>query len=159
MSILGFLAAGCASSGQPTQPPWLNDQPPGDMLWGIGSADTGPLQLRLVTAESRARQDLVRQIQVLVEAMVLSYPRKDGPGDDASRFQESVSRHLSHTTLQGSFRDASWVSPDGKTCWVRLAMSRADADGVISDSVKKSLDTGEYSDFKGLETDLPVSKF
>jgi hypothetical protein len=167
--MFGFIAVvflmaliGCVSSGSKTtvmnassMPPWFDEQPPAGMLWGIGVADNAQIQMRLKVADARAKTDITRQLNTLVQDMLVDYARDAGSIDSptALQFQESVTRQISRANLQGAVKDVSWISPDGKTYWVRVKISKADAARAASDSISTAVDSeaARYAEFKAMD--------
>ena len=158
--IFAFFVFSCGSSpapgvSDPTMPPWVNEQPPEDMLWGIGVSSNAQPQMRLTMADSGGRADLARQLQTLAQGMVTDYSREAGGLSNAAvmQFQESVSRQIAQATLQGAVRDVMWTTPDNKTLWVRLKMSKADAARSAANETQKAVDSeaARYAEFKAMD--------
>lgn len=163
--VFALAFAGCAS--QPAappappvvsdgdMPPWINEQPPAGMLWGIGVSSNAQQNMRLTMADSAARQDLARQLSVLAQGMVTDYARESGgvKNTTAVQFQESISRQLTNVTIQGAVRDLMWTTSDRKTLWMRVKVSKADASKTIDDMTQKAIDSeaGRYAEFKAME--------
>jgi hypothetical protein len=169
--ILAVLAAGCGSTqaavpaaapapaavSDPNMPPWITEEPPEDMLWGVGISSASQQQLRLTMADAGARADLARQLKVLVQGMVTDYQREAGGIDNTAAlgFTESINRQLTEATLQGASRDpkGTWTTPDGKTLWMRVKMSKADASNSIAGAMNKAVESesSRYAEFKAQE--------
>ncbi|MDR0404014.1 MAG: hypothetical protein LBH35_10565 [Treponema sp.] len=136
-------------------PPWINEQPPEGMLWGIGVSSNAQQNMRLTMADSAARQDLARQLQVLAQGMVTDYAREAGGIDNtaAMQFQESVSRQIAQANIQGAVRDLVWTSPDKKTLWMRLRLSKEDAAKTAADQAQKAIESeaARYAEFKAMD--------
>jgi hypothetical protein len=132
-------------------PPWINDQPPAGELWGIGYADSAMMNLRMTMADSRARQDLARQIETLAQGMVVDYARQGGGITDntALQFQETVSRQLTQAKLTGAVTDQRWDTSDRKALWVRVKIGKEDA----AANIQKAIDSeaARYAEFKAME--------
>lgn len=155
LSTLGLVLtlSSCASTSKNRNvPKWLNDLPPTDELWGIGSANLGddadPSQA-IAVAESRAYVSLSRQIGVSVEKAVLDiYQSASGSGSSADNFSsvDDVSRLLSQVTLQGAEPNKRDRMGDG-TWWVRVRIPKAS----VNREVAANFDTEEAArllDFK-----------
>jgi len=146
---LAFFAFGCRGTpapvavADPTMPPWINDMPPEDVLWGIGVADNIQMNMRMTMADSRARQDIARQLNTVAQGMVTDYAREAGGITNAAvvQFQEMVSRQVTDVTLQGVVRDEQWMAPDGRTLWMRVRMNRADASRAAADEITRAIDS------------------
>ena len=160
--VAAFIAFGCKSApaaapgvSDPTMPPWVNEQPPEDMLWGIGVSSNAQQQMRMTMADSGARADIARQLQTLAQGMVTDYSREAGGINNtaAMQFQESVSRQIAQANLQGAVRDVMWTTPDGKTLWVRLKMNKADAAKTAADQAQKAIESeaSRYAEFKAMD--------
>ena len=147
---VAFIAISCATAptpapvamADPSFPPWINDMPPEDVLWGIGVADNVQMQMRMTMADSRARQDIARQLNTVVQGMVTDYAREAGGISDAAvtQFQETISRQVTEATLQGVVRDEQWMAPDGRTLWMRVRMSKADASRAAANEIARAVD-------------------
>ena len=160
--VLALLAAGCGSTpaspqavGDPNMPPWINEQAPEDVLWGIGVSSNASMSLRLTMADADARADIARQLQTLAQGMVTNYQREAGGIDNTAAlgFQESITRQLAQATLTGATKDVSWTTPDNKTLWVRVKMSKADAAKSVADEVGKAVESeaSRYAEFKAMD--------
>jgi hypothetical protein len=151
----GSAPAAPAAVSDPTMPPWINEQPPEDMLWGIGVSSNAQQNMRLTMADSAARQDLARQLQTMAQGMVTDYAREAGGINNtaAMQFQETVSRQLAQATLQGAVRDVVWTTSDGKTLWMRLKMSKADASRTTANEAQKAIESeaARYAEFKAMD--------
>jgi hypothetical protein len=173
--ILAFLAFGCAtrpasapaSHGPVDLPPWINDTAPEDVLWGIGTAKQSSAQMSVTLSETRARADIARQLNTIVEGMITDYTRDAnmGTANQASiGLQESINRQLSQAQLTGARRDQLWTAPDG-TFWARVVYSKADAAKFAADSIKNVVDNeaARYAEFKAMEAsklmDEQLSKY
>lgn len=155
---LVLLFAACKSTGgitDPSMPPWINEQPPEDMLWGIGVASETQMTMRMTLADTRARADIARQMQTLVNNMVVDYSREAGGIDNtaALQFAETVTRNVSQANLSGAVRDVAWNTPDNKTLWVRIKLSKADAAAAAAAQVQKAIENeaSRYAEFKAMD--------
>jgi hypothetical protein len=175
--LLALLAFGCKSQpasgsavpapGPVTLPPWINEVAPEDALWGIGSAKQSNTQMSMQMAETRARGDIARQLNTVVEGMITDYTRDAnmGTANQASiGLQESINRQLSQAQLTGARVDQRWTAPDG-TFWARVVYSKADAAKFAADSIKNVVDNeaARYAEFKAMEAtkmmDEQLSKY
>jgi hypothetical protein len=153
LTLLGLMGA-CKSSStkimEETTPPWLNDLPPEDCLWGIGTARQTSESLSMTTAEARGRVAIARQLNSRVQAMFIDYNRDAGTtGSQANlSLQEDVSRSLSHIQLSGAKPIKKWKNSDG-TWWYLVEYNKANA----RDDVGKIFDSeaARYAEFKADE--------
>jgi hypothetical protein len=161
--VLALLAAGCGSAPPAPQqvsdsnmPPWINEQAPEDMLWGIGVASNASQSLRLTMADADARADIARQLQTLAQGMVTNYQREAGGINNTAAlgFQESISRQLAQATLTGAVRDMNWTTSDGKTLWVRVRLAKVDAARSVASEVDKVVESeaSRYAEFKAMDS-------
>jgi len=129
---VGFVFAACGSKpnvGSASDvPPWLNDFPPDDSLWGIGSAKQSSQQMSMTTAESRARTAIARQLQTKVQAMFTDYNHDAGNVKNQANtsLQEDVSRQITNIDITGARPIKRWQGKDG-TWWFLVEMKKADA--------------------------------
>ena len=157
--VLAVFAFSCKSKPEavtdPTMPPWVNEQPPAGVLYGIGVSSNVQQQMRMTMSDAGARQDIARQIQVLAQGMVTDYAREAGGINQtaALQFQETVSRQIAQANLQGAVRDVLWTTKDGKTLWTRLKMSKDDAAKTINDQAQKAIESeaSRYAEFKAMD--------
>jgi hypothetical protein len=176
LTLLGLSMAGCASQpaaagstaapaaqNDPNMPEWLNEFPPEDALWGIGSAKQSTDNLAMTMAENRARVSVAQQLSSLVQNMITDYSRDAGTaGSQASiSLQESVSRSLAEAKLTGAKAIKRWKGPDG-TWWYLVEYKKADALKQTADLF--ATEEEQYAEFKAdqalemLDTQLARSK-
>jgi hypothetical protein len=160
--FLVLLAAGCGSTpaapqqvSDPNMPSWINEQAPEDMLWGIGVSSNASQSLRLTMADADARADIARQLQTTAQGMVTNYQREAGGINNTAAlgFQESISRQLAQATLTGAVPDVRWTTPDNKTLWMRVKMSKAEAARSVAAEVNKLVESeaSRYAEFKAMD--------
>jgi hypothetical protein len=106
-------------------PPWINDSPPEGVLWGLGSAKQSNAGLSQITAEGRARQSLSFQLNSCIKAMITDHNRDAGPAGAQvnTSVQESITRIVSESNLNGTKVIKSWRAPDG-THWSLIEYSK-----------------------------------
>jgi hypothetical protein len=152
--VVVLVAASCggapASRQEPTTPPWLNDFPPEDALWGIGSAKQSSSQLSMNTAEARARTSVARQLSTKVDAMFTGYMRVAGTGGrlTALSLQEDVSRQITSMQLNGARPVQRWQAPDG-TWWYLVEYKISDAKAALAPMFTS--EEARYAEFKAEE--------
>jgi hypothetical protein len=149
-----LLAASCGGSPDAEQDPnipvWLNDFPPEDALWGIGSAKQSSGQLSMNTAEARARTSIARQLNVKVDAMFTDYMRDAGTvgSQTALSLQEDVSRQITSMQLNGSRPIKRWQAPDD-TWWYLVEYKISDARAALAPMFTS--EEARYAEFKAEE--------
>jgi hypothetical protein len=155
MTLVVILsAANCggapAAQQDPNTPPWLNDFPPEDALWGIGSAKQSSPQLAMNTAEARARTSVARQLNTRVDAMFTDYMRDAGTvGSQAAlSLQEDVSRQITSMQLNGARPIQKWQAPDG-AWWYLVEYKISDAKTALAPMFTS--EEARYAEFKADE--------
>jgi hypothetical protein len=154
--VLAVLAVGCKSVpadtrvNDPNVPEWLNEFPPEDVLWGIGSAKQSTENMSMTMAEARARQNLANQLSVEVQGMITDYARDAGTINDQTSLalSEAVARQVTQATLTGATPITRWRSPGG-TWWFRVQLKKADAAKTTADIIDS--EAARYADFKAME--------
>jgi hypothetical protein len=148
--VLAGFTAGCKSSPNANSPKWLNDLPPEDVLWGIGSAKQNSESLSMTTAETRARVAIARQINASVQAMFVDYNRDAGTtGRQANlSLQEDVSRTVTNMQLNGAKPIKKWKAPN-KTWWYLVEYRKADAVNAMAGVFDS--EAARYTEFKAEE--------
>ncbi|HCC37609.1 MAG TPA: hypothetical protein DEQ14_08325 [Treponema sp.] len=129
----GTAPAAATSSGPETTPAWLNDFPPEDAIWGIGSAKQSSESMSMTTAEARARVSIARQMNTKVQAMFTDYNLDAGNVDSqaSSSMQEDVSRQITNMDVSGARPIQRWKSPDG-TWWYLVEFKKSDAKSAVA---------------------------
>jgi hypothetical protein len=156
---LAALAVSCASTaetpassgaGQGELPPWINELPPEDVLWGIGAAKQSTENFSMDLAEARGRQSIARQLDTLARGMITDFARDAGSGASQSSVQlaEAVTRQLTEARLVGASPIKRWKGPDG-TWWFLVQYSKSEAAKATADLV--DTEAARYAEFKALE--------
>jgi hypothetical protein len=153
--ILTLLAVGCGSTApaaaapaaNPNMPAWMNDFPPEDVIWGIGSAKSSSDSLGMQTAEQRGRVAIANQIQSNVAAMFTDYEREAGGAENQAYIglKESVSRNVTSIQLSGARPVKREKTPDG-TWWYLVEYRKADAQAAVAQIVDS--EAARYAEFK-----------
>jgi hypothetical protein len=154
--LMAVLAAGCKSTppdtrvSDPDVPAWLNEFPPEDVLWGIGTAKQSTENMSMTMAEARARQNIANQLSVEVQGMITDYARDAGTINDQTSLAlaETVSRQVTQTTLTGASPITKWRSPGG-TWWFRVQLKKSDAARAAADIIDS--EAARYAEFKSME--------
>jgi len=136
---LAFMAAACGSSptstttGPTTTPEWINDFPPEDVLWGIGTAKQSSPTMSMTTAEARARTAIARQLSTKVQAMFTDYNLDAGNVNAQANasLQEDVSRQITNMDVSGARPIKRWEAPDG-TWWFLVEFKKSDAKNTVA---------------------------
>jgi len=131
--IFGFVLTACGSkppaAGAASDiPPWLNDLPGDDVIWGIGSAKQSSVSMSMTTAEARARTSVARQLNVKVQNMFTDYNLDAGnvKNQANSSLQEDVTRQITNMDVSGAKPIQKWQGKDG-TWWFLVEMKKSDA--------------------------------
>jgi hypothetical protein len=154
--FLAALALGCKSVppdtrvNDPNVPEWLNEFPPEDILWGIGSAKQSTDTMSMTMAEARARQNIAYQLSVEVQGMITDYARDAGTINNQTSLAlaESVNRQITDAKLTGAVPITRWRAPNG-AWWFRVQLKKSDAAQVAADIIDS--EAARYSEFKAME--------
>jgi len=152
---LAFALMACASkptataaAGPANTPDWLNDFPPEDAIWGIGTAKQSSESMSMITAEARARVAIARQLQTKVQAMFTDYNLDAGNVKNQANtsLQEDVSRQITNMDVSGARPIKRWKSPADGTWWYLVEMKKSDAKKQVSSILKN--EEASYAQFK-----------
>jgi hypothetical protein len=133
---LVFMVVACKSSpakGPTNTPEWLNDFPPEDVLWGIGTAKQSSASMSMTTAEARGRVGIARQLNTKVQAMFTDYNLDAGNVNNQANasLQEDVSRQITNMDVSGARPIKRWEAPDG-TWWFLVELKKSDAKSAVA---------------------------
>jgi hypothetical protein len=134
---LCFMAAACKSAPDAGNtadlPPWINEFPPSDVLWGIGTAKQSSESMSMTTAEARARTAVARQLETKVQAMFTDYNLDAGNVRNQANasMQEDVSRQITNIDLSGAVPKQRWKAKDG-TWWYLVELNKAEAKNKVA---------------------------
>jgi hypothetical protein len=122
--IIALLAVSCASGPNANSQIVANGVPaavkkavmeaPKDVIVGIGAARMATMPMSMTMAETRARVEIAKQINSMVDHMVIKYT--DGSGtspDDKVLFTETITRTISNANVDGSTVIARFQASDG----------------------------------------------
>jgi hypothetical protein len=141
------ILIGAGVSAQ-TFPSWLNDTPPDDVLWGVGSAKMANRNLSQPIAEARARSSISFSLNSTIKSAITDHNRDATVNGVtvSSSLQESITRILTSSQLEGSRPNKIWFAPDG-TAWVRVEYSKELAKKWTREVLKQQVEnTGEKVD-------------
>ena len=140
MVVAILLVMACASgpantsaARDPNSPDWLNDFPPEDVIWGIGTAKQSSPSMSMTTAEARARVAIARQLNTKVQAMFTDYNLDAGNVRNQANtsLQEDVSRQVTNMDVSGARPIKRWQAPDG-TWWYLVEFKKSDAKKAVA---------------------------
>ena len=152
--VIGFALAGCASKpsvGSASDvPPWLNDLPPDDVIWGIGQAKQSSVSMSMTIAESRARAAIARELQTKVQQMIEDYNMDAGNVKNQANasMQQNIMRQVINIDVSGARIIQRWQGKDGMW-WFLAEMKRADAKKQMESILGN--EEAAYSQFKAQE--------
>jgi hypothetical protein len=128
-------------------PEWLNEFPPEDVLWGLGSAKQSSESMSMTTAEARARVDIARQLSTKVQAMFTDYNQDAGNVRNQANtsLQENVSRQVTNMDVSGARPIKRWKASDG-TWWYLVEMKKSDAKDQLTSILRN--EEAAYAQFK-----------
>ena len=109
LCFITFISFGCGGSGPKMKvtrdvPKWFLDPPAGkDSYYGIGQATKKNPALAKQTADARARQDIVLQIETQVNTLLKDFMEETGYGDNAEsvEYTQSVTEQVAGEVLKG----------------------------------------------------------
>jgi hypothetical protein len=142
-------AASCSvsTSQQLPKPAWANMQAPegDDKFYGIGIADIvgGDIARALADARSKANAELAQSIRVTVSSTIQSSEGKlteNGKTAIRSSF-DAVSDSVANLTLQSVALDGQWVDTSECHLWLRLSLSRQEAQRAQKLEIAKGMAT------------------
>jgi hypothetical protein len=133
MACKSSPATTTAAAGPITTPDWLNEFPPEDVIWGIGTARQTSASMSMTTAEARARVSIARQLDNKVQAMFTDYNLDAGNVSSQANasMQEDVSRQITNVNLSGARPIKRWQAPDG-TWWFLVEYSKSNAKNAVA---------------------------
>ena len=153
--IVALAGSGSSPASQTQQavsdvPDWLEEIPPRDVFWGIGSARLQDNSLAMETAAVRAQREVARQISVLVQGQLTDFAAAEGLVGNSREMQaiQSVGRNLVNMNLSGASPNKRTRMPDG-TWYVRVEMLKGDAKGAINAAVNNEM--ASYAQFRADE--------
>ncbi len=118
-ALVAVVMLGCATSGgiDTSDIPdfYLNPPTAEDAIYGVGDAKMSSLSMSRTMALSRARDDIARQVEVVVKNAITDYAQQAGEGENTQtiEFVETVSRQLVEVTLSGLKTTEVAVGDDG----------------------------------------------
>lgn len=105
LALISFVMLSCASGPDFRDAPDWVLQPPSaeDAIYGVGQAKMSSLSMSQTMATSRARDDIARQVEIVVKSAITDYAQEAGEGDNEQtiEFVEVVSRQLVDVELRG----------------------------------------------------------
>ena len=127
-----FVMIGCKSSPELTSASRMPDEiikayndAPANTLVGIGTARLASLSQSMTIAQSRARADISRQMNTMVEDMIRDYQASSEVDRNAAlSFQENITVSLSRSNVSGA-RMVQQVTERNGTVWTVVYMDRA----------------------------------
>jgi len=149
--VMNFVACGSSAKSAPTTaaqataakerkvggnvPQFVKDavkRTPEDALLGIGTAKAASLSLARTTASTRARAEISRQMNTMIQDMVRDYSAGSEIDQSAAlSFQENITVALSKSTLTGS-AIVEEDQDDNGNYWVVVMLSKANTVNEIN---------------------------
>jgi len=140
--ILAFAIVGCGSSNKKqerTVPGYFPDfvkkailNAPEDVLVGVGNAKLASLSQSRTVSATRARAEISRQMETIIQDMVRDYQASSEVDPKAAlSFQENMTVALSKSTLQGSQVVDQDATPDGMV-WTVVFLGKTNVAQEIS---------------------------
>ena len=116
--LAAMFAVGCVTAPYDVSdiPDWyLNPPVAEDAVYGLGDAQLSTLSLSRITAVSRARDDIARQVEVTVKNAITDYAQEAGVDGQKQtiEFVETISRQIADITLRGAKIEKTHAAKDG----------------------------------------------
>ena len=129
-----------------------------DAIYGVGMAKMSSLSLTRTTAISRARDDIARQMDVLVKNAILDYAQEAGTEEDTQllQFVETISVQVAETTLKGAKVEKIFEGKDG-TIYALVLLPT----GLFIEEASSQFQRNEeaaFSEFKAREAEKWLKK-
>jgi uncharacterized membrane protein len=164
IGVMGFVFTSCASKEKVAAqkaglPEWyLNPPVAEDALYGVGSAKMSTLDMSRTMAVSRARDDVARQLEVLVKSAILDYAQEAGRSGEAQviQFAETISVQITNTTLKGVRTEKVEQGKD-ETLYALVVCSLDLLQEEASEEFKRT-EEAMYSEFKAREAEKWLEK-
>jgi hypothetical protein len=143
MLIMTLVVAGCKSTPKPnnqTTPDWLDEQPPSNVIYGIGFVKLQNSSLAMETATARAQRNVASQLSTLVHTSLVDYAKEAGFYGNSSSMEsiERIGRNITNRELSNATVNKRTQLPDG-TWWVRVAYSKTDAQRLAREEVTREM--------------------
>jgi len=135
-------------------PEWYFNPPIAeDAIYGVGSAKMSSLDMSRTMAISRARDDVARQMEVLVKSAILDYAQEAGVSDNAQviQFAETISVQITNTTLRGCKTDKVEQGTD-ETLYALVVCPVSLLQDEAAEEFKRT-EEAAYSEFKAREAE------
>jgi hypothetical protein len=129
-----------------------------DAIYGVGSAKMSSLDMSRTMAVSRARDDVARQMQVLVKSAIIDYAQEAGVAEDSQviNFAETISVQITNTTLKGCRTEKVEEGSDG-TLYALVVCSLSLLEKEAAEEFKRS-ESAAYAEFKAREAERWLEK-
>jgi hypothetical protein len=144
MAVSCVSAPAAAPAASSSLPPWINDVPPEDAIWGIGNAKMQDPRRNLNAAQARGRTSIARELDTKVQAMLTDYYLEAG-GANTSLY-EDVARQITNINVSGARMVNSWEDPKDGTLWVCMSYKKSDAKAAVASILKG--EEAQYAQFK-----------
>jgi hypothetical protein len=135
-------------------PEWyLNPPIAEDAIYGVGSAKMSSLDMSRTMAVSRARDDVARQMQVLVKSAIIDYAQEAGVAEDSQviSFAETISVQITKTTLKGARTEKVEEGADG-TLYALVVCPLSLLEEEAAEEFKRN-ESAAYAEFKAREAE------
>jgi hypothetical protein len=111
----------------PNSPEWINEIPPDDLIYGIGTAKMSSVSMSMTTAELRARAAIFRYINDIATAALRDYFAGGGDASDSAypAYMESVAMNISNMELSGTRPVKRWQAEDS-AWWYLVEYKKSD---------------------------------
>ena len=150
ITVSVIMLVSCATGPDLSKVPdfYLNPPTAEDAIYGVGDAKMSSLSMSRTMAISRARDDVARQVEVVVKNAITDYAQQAGEGDNTQtiEFVETVSRQLVEVTLAGVKTKEVAVADDG-TVYALVEYSVNNLLNAASDTFQRN-EAAAFAEFK-----------
>jgi len=118
---------GCGSAPNPNVPKWAGEQPPTDVIWGIGSSNLINNTFSMQTAGNLAQNDVSQKVNAFVRQELYKHFNEAelAINPEAAAAFEGIERIITNLSISGLALDIREQVPDG-TWWVRVSVKKDD---------------------------------
>ena len=129
-----------------------------DAIYGVGSAKMSSLDMYRTMAVSRARDDVARQMKVLVKSAIIDYAQEAGVAEDSQviAFAETISVQITKTTLRGARTEKVEEGVDG-TLYALVVCPLSLLEEEAAEEFKRN-ESAAYAEFKAREAEKWLEK-
>jgi len=113
---------------------------PDDVFIGVGSAKMSTVPMSINTATTRARADISRQVNSVIQRMVVNYTDgSNASSEDKILFTETITIQTSNVTLEGDALVVLGIVEEGGYYWTALSIKKESVADQISHIISEKV--------------------